>query len=276
MSNQSWQTWLRSALLAAAALCLAGSSALAQRERAERSMTCDNNWSGDRASHCFIKEQTLQAAGGTISVDGRKNGGVSVKGWDRGEILVRAKIQAYAKTEAEAQELAGRIQVETAGAQIRSEGPPSEDHQNWGVSFEVFVPFNSDLALKARNGGISVSDVRGRIEFDGQNGGVALKRVGGSVRGQTVNGGLSIELAGDRWDGEGLDVKTMNGGVSLSLPDNYSARLETSTVNGSVKVDFPVTVQGRIEKNLSLDLGSGGAMVRAVTTNGGVSIKRRG
>jgi leucyl aminopeptidase (aminopeptidase T) len=45
-------------------------------------------------------------------------------------------------------------------------------------------------------------------------------------------------------------------------------------VNGSVDVDFPVTVQGKISKQVALNLGSGGATVKATTTNGGVRLKR--
>jgi DUF4097 and DUF4098 domain-containing protein YvlB len=110
--------------------------------------------------------------------------------------------------------------------------------------------------------------------FNCINGGVVLRRVGGRVRGGTTNGGLIVELAGIRWEGEELDVKTINGGVMMSLPENYSAHLETGTVNGNVSVDFPVTVQGRITRELSLNLGSGGATVRAMTTNGGVRLTR--
>jgi hypothetical protein len=46
-------------------------------------------------------------------------------------------------------------------------------------------------------------------------------------------------------------------------------------VNGHINVDFPVTVQGALDRQLSVTLGSGGPLVRAVTTNGGVSIKRK-
>ena len=35
--------------------------------------------------------------------------------------------------------------------------------QNWSVSYEIFVPRNADLALRTHNGGISISDVRGKI-----------------------------------------------------------------------------------------------------------------
>jgi len=87
---------------------------------------------------------------------------------------------------------------------------------------------------------------------------------------------LVVELDGSRWDGEELDVRTTNGGIVMSVPDNYSAHLETGTVNGHLSIDFPVTVQGRITRELAVNLGSGGATVRAMTTNGGVRIKRAG
>jgi DUF4097 and DUF4098 domain-containing protein YvlB len=96
------------------------------------------------------------------------------------------------------------------------------------------------------------------------------------VRGGTTNGGLVVELDGPQWDGETLDVKTTNGGIVMSLPENYSAHLETGTVNGHLSVDFPVTVQGRITRELAVNLGSGGPTVRAMTTNGGVKIRRTG
>jgi DUF4097 and DUF4098 domain-containing protein YvlB len=144
------------------------------------------------------------------------------------------------------------------------------------VSYEVFVPRRSDLSLDTHNGGITISDVKGRIEFTALNGGVVLKRVGGNVHGGTTNGGLVVELAGDRWDGETLDVKTTNGGIVMSVPENYSAHLETGTVNGSLSIDFPVTVQGRITRELAVNLGSGGATLKAMTTNGGVRIRRIG
>lgn len=266
-------------ILSSAILCLACSSAVAQRgERSgkeDRELSCNDNWGGDRASHCLIKEQTVAATGGTIAVDGRKNGGVTVKGWDRNEILVRAKIQTWADTDAEAKALAGQIRIETSGANIHAEGPETRDQQGWAVSFEVSAPRNSNLSLKAYNGGIGVSDVRGQIEFSALNGGVSLRRLGGNVKGQTMNGGLSIDLAGNGWDGDGMDVRTTNGGVNLSVPENYSAHLETGTVNGGLKIDFPITLQGEIKHQLSLDLGSGGQTIRAMTTNGGVTIKRK-
>lgn len=262
-------------VLIAALVTFTGVAAFAQREK-DRSLTCrDNSYYNDRlVSNCEVREQTLAPSGGAISIDGRQNGGIAVKGWDQNQILVRARVQAGAPTAAEAEALGKQVQIETSGAKIHATGPENKRDYHWDVSYEVFVPRRADLSLETHNGGIAIADVNGKIDFTALNGGVVLKRVGGAVRGSTTNGGLVIELAGDRWDGDSMDVSTTNGGVIMSVPENYSARVETGTVNGSVNTEFPVIVQGRITRQLALNLGSGGAMVRAMTTNGGVHLKK--
>src|ERR1043166_4415706 len=193
-----------------------GAFALAAQEKSkdkfdkktDESLQCRESRNDDRLfSHCEVKEQTLPA-GGAITVDGRQNGGISIKGWERNEILVRAKIESRAPTQAEADALAQQVRIETAALNIHAEGPESREDYQWYVSFEVFVPRRSDLSLQAHNGGISISDVTGRIGFKTLNGGVSLKRVGGAVTGATTNGGVHVELAGARWGGEMLNVTT--------------------------------------------------------------------
>jgi DUF4097 and DUF4098 domain-containing protein YvlB len=269
--------FLGRSVLIAALVIFTGVAVFAQKEKGkDKSLTCnENSWYNDRLiRNCEIREQTLAPSGGTIAIDGRQNGGVSVKGWDQNQVLVRARVQTGAPTAEEAKSLAGQIRIETSGAKIFASGPESRKDYHWDVSYEVFVPRRADLSVETQNGGIVIADVNGRIDFTALNGGVVLKRVGGAVRGSTTNGGLVIELAGDRWDGESLDVSTTNGGVIMSVPENYSAHLQTGTVNGSVSVDFPVNVEGKLKKQVAFDLGSGGAMVKAMTTNGGVHLKR--
>ena len=255
-------------------VAFSGVAVFAQRDK-DRSLACrEGNWYNDRlVSNCEIREQTL-SPGGPIDIDGRQNGGVSVKGWDQGQVLVRARVQTGAPNADEAASLARQIKVEVNGGKIFASGPENRKDYHWDVSYEVFVPRHSDVSIETQNGGIAIAEVNGKIEFTAVNGGVVLKRVGGAVRGSTTNGGLVVELSGDRWDGEALDVSTTNGGVIMSVPENYSANLQTGTVNGSVNVDFPVAVQGRVTKQIAVNLGSGGALVKAMTTNGGVHLKR--
>ena len=264
------------AMFIAVVMCMAAISVGAfQRSSRERKLDCDNNWSNGRlATYCEMREQTVTAVG-TLSVDGHKNGGITVKGWERGDVLVRARVQTAGETPDQARALAGQIRIQTGGGQIIAEGPEQGRNLFWSVSYEVFVPNRSDLSLKTHNGGIGISDVRGSIDFRALNGGVSLRRLGGNVKGNTTNGGLTVDLDGSYWDGEGLDVSTTNGGVTMLIPENYSAHLETGTTNGGLNLGFPITVQGRINKQLSLDLGSGGTTVRAITTNGGVTLSRK-
>ena len=271
--------FLGRSVLIAALVTFTGVAVFAQKEKIKEkngSLNCNQeNWYNDRlVGNCEIREQTLAPSGGTIAIDGRRNGGVSVKGWDQNQVLVRARVQTSAPTAAEAQALGQQIRIETSGAKIFASGPENRKDYNWYVSFEVFVPRRADLSVETQNGGVAIADVNGRIDFTALNGGVVLKRVGGAVHGSTTNGGLVIELSGDRWDGETLDVSTTNGGVIMSVPENYSAHLQTGTVNGGISVDFPVNVQGRLTKQVAFDLGSGGATIKAMTTNGGVHLKR--
>jgi len=265
---------LRRGVLLVMMTCVAAIPAFSQKE-SKGALACNDNWGNDRlVNHCEIKEQTLPASDATIAVDGMMNGGISIKGWERNEILMRARIQSAALSQAQADDLARQIKIETAGSKIFASGPKNSTDAWWSVSYEIFVPLRSNLSLKTHNGGIAIQDVTGRLEFSALNGGVNLRRVGGSVKGGTTNGGLNIVLSGNRWDGEAMDVSTTNGGVSVSIPENYSAHLETGTVNGHLSIDFPVTVQGNITKELAVNLGSGGATIRAMTTNGGVKIHR--
>jgi hypothetical protein len=263
-------------LAAAVALPCAGARANVHDRGDERDLSCDGSWDGNgRASHCEIRETTIKDFGGRLDVEPGLNGGVSVRGWDRNETLVRARVQTSDDTDAAAADLAGRIRIDTAGGRVRVDGPAMNDRSSWSVTFQIFVPVRSDVTVTTTNGGVSLSHLSGDISFEALNGGVALRDLGGNVHGHTTNGGLAVMLSGDRWDGEALDVATINGGVMVEVPDNYSARLETGTVHGHLVVDLPVTVEGKITTRLSTTIGAGGPLVRVMTTNGGVVIRKQ-
>ena len=235
---------------------------------------CNRNRS-DYSQACDTRDFTM-AAVKALSVDGRENGGITVHGWDKNEIHVVAMIQAHAETDAEANAMAKEVTIASNGGDLRASGPSRNNrHESWSVSYEIWAPRHTDLGLNASNGGISVDGVDARLELETVNGGLNLSDVEGDVRGRTVNGGVTAELVGDRWRGAGLDLRTSNGGVHLYIPSAYSAVLETGTVNGGMDIGFPITVQGSFGRSLSTRLGNGGATIRATTTNGGVSIRRR-
>lgn len=234
-----------------------------------------NGWNDDRAQHCEVRELAVARGTRMLRVDGETNGGVRFTGWDRDSIAVFALVQTQDRTEEGARDLASRLRISTANGRVGlADAPSREGRAGYSVSYRIFVPRRMDLEARTHNGGISVTGVTGRMDLAAHNGGLSVSAAGGELRGRTTNGGITLTLAGTRWDGSGVDLQTQNGGVTVTMPAGYNARLETSTVNGGFNIDFPVTVQGRIGRQLTTTIGDGGPLVRAVTTNGGVRIRR--
>jgi hypothetical protein len=264
---------MRSTACCSAFLLLISALAAPGQTRRLEDDDCDRV-SDERAYYCEVREEALPA-GVPLDVDASPNGGIRVRGWDRSDAVLRARVVGYANTEQEAREVASQVRIETGGGQVRASGPETRGRTYWAVSYQLDVPQRSTLSLHTLNGGIVVRSLVGTVKFKATNGGVRLENIGGDVRGATNNGGLNIELSGERWEGTGLDVETHNGGINLAMPSNYSAELETGTTNGGLRVDFPITVHGLIDRQITTTLGSGGPRIRAMTHNGGVNVRRR-
>lgn len=247
----------------------------AEAKHKERAFCSNENWSSrDKVSFKEAREFNV-AASGTLTVDGGRNGGISVKGENRSDVLVRACVNGWAETEEAAKLLVAGVKID-AGSTIKAK---SSDENNWSVSYEVLVPRTTNLDLTAQNGGISIKSVDGMIEFETNNGGVNLSDLSGTVKGRTTNGGVNVSLTGNSWKGTGMDVVTTNGGVNLSVPEGYAANFETGTTNGGLKSDVAaLTVETEDKdgwtksKKIRASMNGGGAPVRVVTTNGGIKI----
>lgn len=241
--------------------------------RADRFMeNCDDRGDRDREHFCEVRDVTL-AAGDRLAVDARENGSVRFYGADRADILVRALISSWDDSRDAARAMARDVRIESAGGRVIADGPSRRRRSGWAVSYEVYVPRRMNLEAITHNGGVSVDGVTGRMDLRAVNGSVTVTNAGGDVRAETTNGSVRASLSGTTWTGNYLDLETTNGSVTLDIPRNFNAQLETGTVNGGLHIDFPVTVQGRIRDRLSTRLGAGGPRVTARTTNGTVRIR---
>jgi DUF4097 and DUF4098 domain-containing protein YvlB len=167
-------------------------------------------------------------------------------------MVVRTRIRVTARTQSEAREIASQIRTTIRGGDVIVDGPRNHDENQWNASLYAMIPERSNLRVETRNGPVGLSELRGDIDAVTSNGPLSLTNLAGSVRARTTNGPLTI-----------------------SVPDGYNAHLEAGTTNGPVSLGFPITVVGRITRDISTDLGSGGATIRATTTNGPLSIRRK-
>ncbi len=262
-------------LLSAFALALTTVSASAQTAEPQFEMSCgDGSWfrgNSENKRFCETRDLTMTAPiGQALTIRGGANGGITVHGWSGPNVRIRAKVQSWASTDADARQRVKEVAISTANNSLQATAPGRDER--YSVSYEIFVPRQTALVMNTVNGGITLDNLQADITFEAVNGGVSLASLGGNVTGKTVNGGLTISLSGRQWQGKGLDVETTNGGITWQLPKDYSAQLFTSTNMGSIRAGFPVTKSGFMRKELATTLGKGGAPVKAVTTNGGVSL----
>jgi DUF4097 and DUF4098 domain-containing protein YvlB len=76
------------------------------------------------------------------------------------------------------------------------------------------------------------------------------------------------------WPGT-LKLETVNGSISVELPNETNADVEFDSVNGHLRTEFPLTTQGSVDRHsIKGEIGSGGRELRVETVNGSVEIKR--
>ena len=265
-------------LLAAATLA---QPAAAQRSSEEWVESCRHRGgNNNRAAFCEVRETRIPARG-SLRVDGAQNGGVTVRAHEGRDIIVRARVQSWARTDAAARAQAGAIRVSTDGT-IRATGPSTSGRpgQGWGVGYEILVPARTNLDVQTHNGPIAVERLSGTINVRAHNGPIDLRALSGNVRARAQNGPLTVQLSGQRWSGEGLDAETVNGPVTLEMPRGYAAHLEGSTVHGPIRAPAGIrpSREGRRRWSpggrISTDINGGGPTIRVVTTNGPLEIEQ--
>jgi hypothetical protein len=261
-----------------AAATLAQPAAAQQSDEQWRESCRRNNWNNGegRVTFCEVRESRIPARG-SLRVDGEQNGGVSVRAHEGRDVIVRARVQSWARSDDAARDVARGIRVNTDGT-IRARGPePTGRNQGWAVSYEILVPARTNLDVETHNGPISVERLAGSMDLRAHNGPITLRELSGDVRARTHNGPINVRLAGRRWNGGGLDAETVNGPVNVDMPRGYAAHLESRTVHG------PISAPGGIrpERNgnrwspggsINRDINGGGPTIRVVTTNGPVDI----
>jgi DUF4097 and DUF4098 domain-containing protein YvlB len=128
----------------------------------------------------------------------------------------------------------------------------------------------------------SAQSVNGEVRADNMGKNVVARTVNGSVNVSTkewaeatsVNGSVEVHMGRADWDGT-LHIKTVNGSITLEMPNDLSADVNFRSVNGRLNSDFPLTVQGSMGgRRLEGKIGSGGRALVVETVNGSVDLKK--
>lgn len=142
------------------------------------------------------------------------------------------------------------------------------------VNFTVRVPAGVNFEGRTVNGKVEAERLSADVDAKTVNGSINVSTTG-VARAATVNGSITAVMGRADWPA-GLEFKTVNGGIDLTLPANFSARVEAKTLNGEITSDFPMTVTGTFSRRrLSGTIGGGGdRRLILETVNGSVQIRR--
>lgn len=142
------------------------------------------------------------------------------------------------------------------------------------VEFTVRVPKGVNFVGRTVNGIIEAESLDGDVEAHTVNGRIEVS-TNGFVQATTVNGSIRASLGRADWTGS-LEFETVNGNITVELPDGVGADITARTLNGGIDTDFPLTISGRFSsKRLTGTIGGGGRRIRLETINGAVRILRR-
>ena len=194
---------------------------------------CNDGGNGDRASFCEVREETVSGVN-PLDVDAGRNGGIRVRGWDRGDVLVRARIVGYADTDAEARRIVSGVRLTTTGGSVRAEGPDGGARR----------PLVGQLRDPGAAHGAADAQHQQRRDLDRRTSTAPRSFAPTTAASRSTTSpatsaarrptaACTIDLAGDRWDGAGLDVETRNGGIRMSCPNTTRPRSKRGRPTGA-------------------------------------------
>jgi DUF4097 and DUF4098 domain-containing protein YvlB len=141
------------------------------------------------------------------------------------------------------------------------------------VHFRVHVPAGVNLVARTVNGDVSVERLTGDVRASTVNGGVEVS-TNGLAEASTVNGSIEARVGRADWRGA-IDFSTVNGSITVTLPEGLDAEVTASTVNGHLQSDFPLRVEGRFSpRRLTGTIGDGGRQLKLKTVNGSIELRR--
>jgi len=225
--------------------------------------------------------------GDAIEIKG-VNGGIKASGASGGQVVVSAvkkgKDDDPASVRIEVVEHSGGVTICAVYPDVEGKknecapgdgGRLSTRDNDVSVSFTVQVPSGVRLVATTVNGDIEAGGLGADAAATTVNGDVKVSTTG-LARATTVNGSIQASMGRADWDGT-LNFNTVNGSITVNLPDGVSTDVSASTVNGSMNTDFPLTVKGRFSnKSMHGTIGTGGRGLEMATVNGSIHLKSGG
>ena len=209
------------------------------------------------------------------------NGRIAAEPADGATVEILAERTVKSMSDDQARTILGQIEMreEVADGRVRVEvrAPRFRGASNHEIKWTIKVPQGVSVDLRTVNGGVRLTGLRGDVRARSTNGGiVGADLMSSNVDASVTNGGVDIQLANAPSDGGSIELESVNGGVSLSLPPDSKVDVNARCVNGGISVTgLELEMSGeQTKRRLAGKLNGGGTRVSMETVNGGVKIGR--
>ena len=152
-----------------------------------------------------------------------KSGNVTIKSWNRAEVLVVAN-HVSDKTEVDATQMGNRIDVIT---HLVTQNIKPEELR---ADYEITVPSEADLQIRSDAGNVKVENVAGELTFDTVAADVELREVANLLIVRTITGSLVCVRCAGR-----IEVSSVGGSFRFVQP--VSNNLRAVTTSGAIFYD---------------------------------------
>lgn len=244
------------------------------------------------------------------------DGAVQVYATAREGIHLQADVRVYAQSKAArtlAQVYAASLVYTTADSdsvKVLTEPRERPDDIEVRVDYNLLVPAGTDIQIEGSNGNVWVSKGCGHVTIQGKNADIEITEptgtvearstngrirlldapsdatlhtvngsiyahvLGGSLRATTTNGAIVARVLDPNV--KTCNLATENGGITVVMDDQCSARIDAETGRGVITSDFPVATPPDSPKRHRLRglLGEGKMGLNMTTLNGNIWITR--
>lgn len=228
---------------------------------------------GFLGSHESVAETRDLEAAGRFELE-NVNGAITISTWNEPRVRIEAE-----KSAANDQALRNlRVEIEGEGSTVRVRTRMPSGSWLFGsagkVDYRITVPVGARLKVENVNGGIEITAPGGDVKASTTNGSVEVREASGAVEAASVNGGVRAAYA-KMAESADHRFSTVNGSITLALPEAATGRVEATTVNGSIENDLPLESTGKsTRRRLEGRFGKGAGSLEASTVNGSIRLRR--
>ena len=191
-------------------------------------------------------------------------------------------------------EVEGEVTADAGSGEItvaECEGSVNADSGSGGIRLQKNI---GAAVLHTASGKIRVTGIEGALKATSDSGGITVRNSVGALDLHALSGRISADLqslmdhANFKTSSGSINVKvaegaapvvanTNSGGITVSLPVEFSGELDARTASGSIRCQFPLIADEKVKGHLKGRIGEGeGATLDLQTSSGNIQVTAQG